>query len=79
MSRISSGGYSGITNVHSADLKHIHRIDRMETFWIAETLKYFLLLQAPQELLDLRTHVLTTEAHVLPTTSTMAQCEYQIV
>ena len=37
----------------------------MEIFWLAETLKYFLLLFSDDSLLDLSTHVLNTEAHPL--------------
>ena len=37
----------------------------METFWLAETLKYFLLLFSDDSALDLNTHVLNTEAHPL--------------
>ena len=40
----------------------------MPSFFVAETLKYlYLLFAAPEALpLDLRAHVLTTEAHILP-------------
>ena len=41
------------------------RDDKMETFWLAESLKYFLLLFSDDGLLDLNTHVLNTEAHPL--------------
>lgn len=39
--------------------------DGMETFWLAETLKYLWLLFGPDDLLDLETWVLNTEAHPL--------------
>ena len=39
--------------------------DRMESFMLAETLKYLYLIQEPEKKVDLSTHVLTTEAHVL--------------
>jgi mannosidase alpha-like ER degradation enhancer 2 len=37
--------------------------DRMESYFLAETLKYLYLLFAPPETVDLRTTVLNTEAH----------------
>ena len=42
--------------------------DTLESFFLAETLKYlYLLFAAPEALpLDMRAHVLTTEAHILP-------------
>ena len=40
-------------------------IDKMESFWIAETLKYFYLLQDDNHLLPLDTFVFNTEAHPL--------------
>jgi mannosidase alpha-like ER degradation enhancer 2 len=39
--------------------------DGMESFFLAETMKYFYLLFSPPELFSLETHVLTTEAHPL--------------
>jgi mannosyl-oligosaccharide alpha-1,2-mannosidase len=38
----------------------------MESFWLAETLKYFYLLFSPDDLLPLDKVVLNTEAHPLP-------------
>ncbi|PWN41325.1 glycoside hydrolase [Ceraceosorus guamensis] len=40
--------------------------DRMETFWLAETLKYLYLLFSDQDLLPLDQWVFNTEAHPLP-------------
>ncbi|KAG7293070.1 hypothetical protein NEMBOFW57_003116 [Staphylotrichum longicolle] len=40
--------------------------DNMESFWLAETLKYFYLLFSPNDLLPLDKIVLNTEAHPLP-------------
>ncbi|KAI2625137.1 family 47 glycosyl hydrolase [Xylaria nigripes] len=40
--------------------------DNMESFWLAETLKYFYLLFSPDDLLPLDKIVLNTEAHPLP-------------
>ena len=39
------------------------QLDRMESFWTAETLKYFYLLFADTNLLSLDDWVLNTEAH----------------
>ena len=60
--KISSGGYAGIKNVNS---EHSQKDDTMQTFWLAESLKYFLLLFSDDDLLDLNTHVINTEAHPL--------------
>ncbi|KAJ8600609.1 hypothetical protein CTAYLR_010047 [Chrysophaeum taylorii] len=53
-------GHASLGNVRSArrDL-----LDRMESFWIAETLKYYFLLQQEVNSLPLDTFVLNTEAH----------------
>jgi len=60
--KIPGGGYAGLRNVQREDSA---KDDKMETFWLAESLKYFLLLFSDDELLDLSTHVLNTEAHPL--------------
>jgi mannosyl-oligosaccharide alpha-1,2-mannosidase len=39
--------------------------DRMESFWLAETLKYFYLIFAEPDLISLDDYVLNTEAHPL--------------
>ena len=41
------------------------KADRMESFWMAETLKYFYLTFAETDLVSLDEHVLNTEAHPL--------------
>ena len=61
--KVPSGGYSGIKNVNS-DTGGA-KDDTMQTFWIAESLKYFLLLFSDDDALDLTTHVINTEAHPL--------------
>ena len=60
--RVEHGGYAGVRNVN---MEHGVKDDKMETFWLAETLKYFLLLFSDDSLLNLDTHVLNTEAHPL--------------
>ncbi|KAH9909833.1 glycoside hydrolase [Xylariomycetidae sp. FL2044] len=42
-----------------------NRVDSMESFWLAETLKYFYLVFAEWDLVDLDEWVLNTEAHPL--------------
>lgn len=39
--------------------------DRMESFWLAETLKYFYLIFSEPDLVSLDEYVLNTEAHPL--------------
>ena len=60
--KVDGGGYAGLRNVQ---IDRPTKDDKMETFWLAETLKYFLLLFSDDSLLDLNTHVLNTEAHPL--------------
>ncbi|PWY97264.1 hypothetical protein BCV70DRAFT_202982 [Testicularia cyperi] len=61
--RVPGGGYSSIDDVDSS---HPQQLDRMETFWLSETLKYLYLLFSDQNLLPLSKWVLNTEAHPLP-------------
>jgi len=54
-----------------ASIKDVNRIppemeNKMETFWIAETLKYLLLLFSDDSVIPLNTYVLNTEAHIFP-------------
>jgi hypothetical protein len=60
--RNEGGAYVGLKNV---DVDNPPKDDKMESFWLAETLKYFLLLFSDDSALDLNTHVLNTEAHPL--------------
>ena len=54
-------GYSGVTNV---DMRRGGALDdRMESFFIAETIKYLFLIFSDDDVLDLNEYVLTTEAH----------------
>lgn len=52
----------GFTSLYDADSPS-SRDDKQESFWIAETLKYFYLLFNPK--IDLNNYVLTTEGHIL--------------
>ncbi|KAI4158087.1 MAG: hypothetical protein LQ342_007761 [Letrouitia transgressa] len=56
-------GYTSVANVleNPPPLR-----DNMESFWLAETLKYFYLLFSPPDLLPLDTIVINTEAHIFP-------------
>ena len=53
-------GYASIRDVRS---DRPQKMDRMESFFLGETLKYLYLLQDPTRPLRLDTHVLNTEAH----------------
>ncbi|KXN88048.1 Mannosyl-oligosaccharide 1,2-alpha-mannosidase [Leucoagaricus sp. SymC.cos] len=61
--RLEEGGYSSILNVD--DVK-TQRDDKMETFFLAETLKYLYLLFEDESVISLDEYVLNTEAHPLP-------------
>lgn len=41
------------------------QVDEMESFWLAETLKYFYLLFSTPDVISLDEYVLNTEAHPL--------------
>lgn len=59
------------TEVAYAALKNVGRKikrDDMESFFLAETMKYLYLLFAPPETLGLKTHIFNTEAHPMSTT-----------
>ncbi|KAI3479386.1 hypothetical protein L1887_58591 [Cichorium endivia] len=61
--KVESGGYSSIDDV---DADEPRQVDKMETFWLSETLKYLYLLFSDRDLLPLNKWVLNTEAHPLP-------------
>ena len=63
--RVASGGYVGLKDVNTDGSVARNRDDTMQTFWLAETLKYLLLLFSDDDALDLTTHVINTEAHPL--------------
>uniref|UniRef100_A0A8C0SEZ2 alpha-1,2-Mannosidase n=1 Tax=Canis lupus familiaris TaxID=9615 RepID=A0A8C0SEZ2_CANLF len=63
--RVPSGGYSSISNVQ--DPLNPQPRDKMESFFLGETLKYlYLLFSDDPDLLSLDTYVFNTEAHPLP-------------
>jgi mannosyl-oligosaccharide alpha-1,2-mannosidase len=61
--RLESGGYASILNV---DDDHSEKIDKMETFFMSETLKYLYLLFSDPSVLPLDKYVFNTEGHPLP-------------
>jgi len=54
----TDAGYAALSNVETKE-----KSDRMESYFLAETLKYLYLLFAPREKLDLNGVVFNTEAH----------------
>ena len=56
-------GFTSLNNVN--EIPPMLR-DNMESFWLAETLKYFYLLFSPRDLLPLDSIVINTEAHIFP-------------
>ena len=64
--QVPSGGYSSINNVQNSHKPEPR--DKMESFFVGETLKYlYLLFSDDLELLSLDSCVFNTEAHPLPT------------
>lgn len=60
------GDGAGFTSLGNANKIPPDFRDNMESFWLAETLKYFYLLFSPVDLLPLNDIVINTEAHILP-------------
>lgn len=56
-------GYTSLANAN--EIPPILR-NNMESFWLAETLKYFYLLFSPTDFLPLKDIVINTEAHIFP-------------
>ncbi|KAH7369287.1 glycoside hydrolase family 47 protein [Plectosphaerella cucumerina] len=61
-------GNSAIADVRVLPWETI-KTDSMESFWLAETLKYFYLIFSPPDLISLDDYVFNTEAHPLRLTS----------
>ena len=62
--RVDGGGYASLQ--HSRPGRPPEKQNLLESYFFAETLKYLYLLFSPPGTLNLTTHVLTTEGHVLP-------------
>ncbi|KAG8525461.1 uncharacterized protein KY384_009105 [Bacidia gigantensis] len=58
-----NAGYTSLA--HANEIPPIEK-DNMESFWLAETLKYFYLLFSPPDFLPLTSVVFNTEAHIFP-------------
>ena len=55
-----------------SDVTNVHCTGRMESFWIAETLKYLYLMF--DDKIDLNRWVFNTEAHPLPILLNLEKC-----
>ena len=65
--RVASGGYSNLKTVAKPPASGADLQDKMESFYLAETLKYlFLMFSDDDTLLSLKEWVFNTEAHPLP-------------
>ena len=60
--QVDSGGFSGVSDVGQVPPA---QDDKMQTFWLAETLKYLFLLFSPSTTLPLDQWVFNTECHPL--------------
>lgn len=61
--RVDGGGYTSLDDVTTVPP---HRRDKMETFFLGETLKYLYLLFGDSSLIPLDKYVFNTEAHPIP-------------
>lgn len=61
--RVDTGGYSSLQRVTENPPR---MKDKMETFFLGETLKYLYLLFSDADVLPLEKWVINTEAHPLP-------------
>lgn len=61
--KVDTGGYCSLDDVTSVPP---HRRDKMETFFLGETLKYLYLLFSDSSLIPLDKFVFNTEAHPIP-------------
>lgn len=61
--KLPEGGYASVLDVENVESK---KEDRMETFFLSETLKYLYLLFSDADVLPLHKYVFNTEAHPLP-------------
>ncbi len=58
--QVDTGGYSGVVDV---GVMPPTKDDKMQSFWLAETLKYLYLLFSPPSTISLDEWVFNTEAH----------------
>lgn len=65
--KLPSGGYSGVKDVRggAGSPAGVQHDGRMDSFWLAETLKYLFLLFADDGVLPLHEFAFNTEAHPL--------------
>ncbi|KAL1555856.1 Mannosyl-oligosaccharide 1,2-alpha-mannosidase mns3 [Salvia divinorum] len=61
--KVDSGGYTSLDDVTRVPP---HKRDKMETFFLGETLKYLYLLFSSSDVIPLDEYVFNTEAHPLP-------------
>ncbi|KAF7338961.1 alpha-1,2-Mannosidase [Mycena venus] len=61
--RLPGGGYATVLDVDNLPVSYL---DKQETFFLSETLKYLYLTFADENVLDLNEVVFNTEAHPLP-------------
>lgn len=61
--KIATGGYSSLNSVKEPRLGFR---DKMESFFLGETLKYLFLLFSDVDMVPLDKFVFNTEAHILP-------------
>ncbi|TKA65649.1 hypothetical protein B0A49_04684 [Cryomyces minteri] len=66
MKHTAADGDAGFTSIDDVTVIPTSKRDNMESFWLAETLKYFYLLFGPTDILPLTDIVLNTEAHPFP-------------
>lgn len=66
--RVDTGGYSSLDDVTSIPP---HKRDKMETFFLGETLKYLYLLFGDSSVIPLDKFVFNTEAHPFPIEGTI--------
>ena len=64
--RVDSGGYSSIRDVTVDSKDRIEFRDEMESFFLAETMKYLYLIFCDDNVIDINEYVFNTEAHPLP-------------
>jgi mannosyl-oligosaccharide alpha-1,2-mannosidase len=64
-SKVASGGYACLVDVTVGDGQLVEKKDKMESFWLAETLKYLYLLFSPPSVMPLEEWLFNTEAHPL--------------